>query len=109
MTLFYLYTLLVVFIVTVGILASKYLSGDFDKKPTKEPEIPPDCELIDLGGRYMFKIGSHEFVDVRLFNNYYWTWLRPIDVESFCVSRNRNRVLKRGIETYKFYKALGTI
>jgi hypothetical protein len=88
----------------------KYLNGDFDKKSTTtELEIPPDCALIDLDGKYMFRIGSCGFVDVRLFNNCYWTWHGSFDVETFCISRNRNRVLKRGLATYRFYKALGKI
>ena len=108
MTLFAWFIGVATFIVIISVLMLKYLDGDFDKKLTKEPEIPPDCELIDLGGRYMFKIGSHGFADMGIVRDWY-IWYSPHHVSANCVSRSRSKTVRRGIKTYNLYKALGKI
>ena len=71
-----------------------------------EHNLPKGCELIDMGGLYMFKING-KFADVGEGTYYFWT--NKDHVNRYCVTTNKQRCIERGIETFEFFKALGKI
>ena len=95
----------------ISILIVKYLEGGFSKdKPPKEGynehNLPKGCTLIQMGDKYMFKIKG-KFVNMD--HGGYFLWSKPIYTEQHGITTDKEFAIKRGIETFEFFKALGKI
>jgi hypothetical protein len=95
----------------ISILIVKYLEGDFSKnKPPEEGynehNLPKGCTLIQLGDKYMFKI-KNKYASMDDYG--YFLWSLPDHISRFGVTKDKQFAIKRGIETFEFFKALGKI
>ena len=90
-----------------------YLQGGFKSKDKPIPQegynehnLPKGCTLIDMGDKYMFKI-KNKFVNMD--HGGYFLWSKPIYTEQHGITTDKKFAIKRGIETFEFFKALGKI
>jgi hypothetical protein len=88
-----------------------YVKGGFkskDKPPEggyNEHNLPKGCTLIQVGGLYMFKIKG-KFVNMDDVGYHLWS---SNYVQAHGTTTNKEFAIKRGIETFEFFKALGKI
>jgi hypothetical protein len=86
------------------------------KEGYNEHNLPKGCELIQVGDKYMFKIGD-SIADMTDYSPFLCKHIKPNEpclrrveyVQKFCMTSNKKRCIKRGIETFEFFKALGKI
>ena len=76
------------------------------KEEYNEHNLPKGCTLIQLGDKYMFKI-KNKFVNMD--HGGYFLWSRPDCIDPHGITSNKEFAIKRGIETFEFFKALGKI
>ena len=98
----------------ISILIVKYLEGGFSKnKPPQEGynehNLPKGCTLIQLGDKYMFKLGSLGCADLTGEDSKLDLWSAVDNVRNYCLTKDKEFAIKRGIETFEFFKALGKI
>ncbi len=89
------------------------VKGEFKSKNTpKQPEeynehnLPKGCQLIQMEDKYMFKI-KRVFADLTF--DGYRVLKEPNEVQIYCMTKDKEYAIKRGIETFMFFKALGKI
>jgi hypothetical protein len=98
--------------VGISTLVIKYLEGDFSKdKPIpkegyNEYNLPKGCKLIQLGDKYMFKI-KDKFVNMDIGDYHLWSYSGY--TQAYGITTDKEFAIKRGIETFEFFKALGKI
>ncbi len=88
------------------------VKGEFKSKNTpKQPEeynehnLPKGCQLIQVGDKYIFKIKG-KFVNMDDVGYHLWS---SGYVQAHGTTTNKQFAIKRGIETFEFFKALGKI
>jgi hypothetical protein len=93
-----------------------YLQGGFKSKDKPIPEegynehnLPKGCELIQLGDKYMFKLGSLGCADLTGEDTQLNTFVAVENIRNCCLNKDKQFAIKRGIETFEFFKALGKI
>ncbi len=97
-----------------GLTMLYYLSNGFrkDKTTPEQPDeynehnLPKGCELIQMGDKYVFKIKG-KFAGMN--HEEYYLWSNPSCVQQYCMTKDKQYAIKRGIETFTFFKALGKI
>jgi hypothetical protein len=82
--------------------------GIVPKQPEEynEHNLPKGCELIQMGDKYMFKI-KNQYASMG--DCGYFLWSLPDTISKFGVTKDKEFAIKRGIETFEFFKALGKI
>jgi hypothetical protein len=93
-----------------------YLQGGFKSKDKPIPyggyneyNLPKGCKLIQLGDKYMFALGSLGCADLTGEYTQLNTWTAVENVRNYCLTKDKEFAIKRGIETFEFFKALGKI
>ena len=74
-----------------------------------EHNLPKGCELIQLGDKYMFKLGSLGCADLTGEDTQLNTFVAVENIRNCCLNKDKQFAIKRGIETFEFFKALGKI
>jgi hypothetical protein len=89
-----------------------YLQGGFKSKDKPIPKegynehnLPKGCELIQFGDKYMFKI-KDKFANMDDYGYFLWS---SNYVQAHGTATDKEFAIKRGIETFEFFKALGKI
>jgi hypothetical protein len=85
---------------------TKFTKDKPPKEGYNEHNLPKGCKLIQLGDKYMFKIGDKS---VDMTNWDYHLWKRPDWANQYGITTDKEFAIKRGIETFEFFKALGKI
>jgi hypothetical protein len=100
--------------VGMGYLIVKYIEGGFSKDNTvpKQPDeynernLPKGCQLIQISDNYIFKV-EDKFVGMN--HKDYYLWSDSSYFQQYCMTKDKEYAIKRGIETFTFFKALGKI
>jgi hypothetical protein len=82
--------------------------GIVPKQPEEDNEhnLPKGCELVQMGDMYAFKIKG-KFAGMN--HKDYYLWSISTYVQQYCITKDKQFAIKRGIETFEFFKALGKI
>jgi hypothetical protein len=74
-----------------------------------EHNLPEGCKLIRLGDKYMFEINLERGGLVDMEDSGYFIWTSEGSIYKYCLTKDKQFAIKRGIETFEFFKALGKI
>ena len=85
---------------------TKFTKDKLPKEGYNEHNLPKGCTLIQLGDKYMFKI-KNKYANMDDYGHFLWSF--PDYVSRFGVTKDKQFAIKRGIETFEFFKALGKI